>query len=123
MVYWGTFGECPKSPAAFPLISMPMNHPFAEHLPWRVAALAGLLVGGISLATGAEVWTCLLRVGGAFLLFALIGLGLRAALQQGAVPPAATGRRFDRTTAEDASEETGSPAAPNASDANSDILK
>ena len=94
-----------------------------EHLPWRVAALAGLLVGGISLATGAEVWTCLLRVGAAFLLFALIGLVLRAALQQGTVPSATTGRRFDQTTSEDAVEASGDPSASNISDTNSDILK
>jgi len=38
-------------------------NPFLERLPWRIAALAGLLVGGVSLLTGAQPWTCLLRVG------------------------------------------------------------
>lgn len=66
---------------------MPMNHLDAEHLPWRVAALAGLIVGGISLAYGSDVWTCLIRVGAAFLLFGLAGLALRAVMQIGSAPP------------------------------------
>ena len=67
---------------------MLMNHLDAEHLPWRVAALAGLIVGGISLAGGSDVWTCLIRVGAAFLLFGLGGLMLRAVMQMGPAAPA-----------------------------------
>ena len=78
---------------------------FVEHLPWRVASLAGLMVGGISLATGADVWSCLLRVGAAFLLFGVLGLGLRGVLRQGGAPPPVPpadhrGQRFDQTTPE-----------------------
>lgn len=83
---------------------MPVN-PFAERLPWRIAALAGLLVGGISLAFGADPWFCLLRVGVAFALFAALGLGLRAVLRSGPPPSKppppeadARGRHFDATT-------------------------
>lgn len=99
---------------------------FLEHLPWRVASLAGLMVGAISLATGADIWTCLLRVGAAFFLFGLVGLGLRAVLRQSAAvtpPPPAPGpraadhrgQRFDQTTPAD---EAGpnAPASPNAND-------
>ncbi len=73
---------------------------FAERLPWRIAALAGLLVGGISLAFGADPWVCLLRVGVAFALFGALGLGLRAVLRSGPPPPEADGRgrHFDATT-------------------------
>jgi len=100
-------------------------NPFLEHLPWRVASLAGLMVGAISLATGADVWTCLLRVGAAFFLFGALGLGLRAVLRQGvaAPPPAADrhtaehrGKRFDQTTPEDGAD-TNASASPNANDA------
>lgn len=85
---------------------------FVERLPWRVAALAGLMVGAISLAFGADAWTSLWRVGAAFAGFALLGLGLRAVLRQGQpTPPAggARGRHFDQTTPEDPSDK---PAAP-----------
>lgn len=77
---------------------------FAERLPWRIAALAGLLVGGISLASGADPWVCLLRVGVAFALFGALGLGLRAVLRSEAPPSPpptdadARGRHFDATT-------------------------
>ena len=71
-----------------------MNH-FAG-LPWRVAALAGLIVGAISLLTGADFWTSLLRVSAAFVVFGAAGFGLSLLLQ--AEPPAAQGRRFDQTT-------------------------
>ena len=70
-----------------------MNH-FAG-LPWRIAALAGLVIGAISLLTGAGPWTCLLRVSAAFVVFGAAGFGLRFLLQ--ADPPAAQGRRFDHT--------------------------
>jgi hypothetical protein len=90
-------------------------NPFLEHLPWRVASLAGLMVGAISLATGADVWTGLLRVGAAFFFFGVLGVGLRAVLRQGvsSPPPPADhraadlraadhrGRRFDQTTPPD----------------------
>lgn len=90
---------------------------FVEHLPWRVASLAGLLVGGISLATGADVWNSLLRVGMAFLVFGLIGLGLRAVLRQSAsvTPPSSPadhrGRRFDQTTPDDGLDENSVPSS------------
>lgn len=78
---------------------------FAERLPWRIAALAGLLVGGISLASGADPWVCLMRVGAAFALFGALGLGLRAVLRSGPPPPGPSpperdgrGRHFDATT-------------------------
>ena len=103
-------------------------NPFLEHLPWRVASLAGLMVGAISLATGADVWICLLRVGIAFFLFGGFGLGLRAVLRQSAaVTPPPTdpravehrGRRFDQTTPDDEAgqDESSSPnASSNAND-------
>lgn len=78
---------------------------FAERLPWRIAALAGLLVGGISLASGADPWVCLVRVGVAFALFGALGLGLRAVLRAAPPPPPppppgteGRGRHFDATT-------------------------
>ena len=98
-------------------------NPFLEHLPWRVASLAGLMVGAISLATGADVWTCLLRVGAAFFLFGVLGLGLRAVLGQAVAvkPPTAAdrraadhrGQRFDQTTPPD---EAGQNASADADD-------
>lgn len=101
-------------------------NPFLEHLPWRVASLAGLMVGAISLATGADVWTCLLRVGAAFFLFGVLGLGLRAVLGQSAAvppPPSAAdrhaadhrGKRFDQTTPEDGAD-TNASASSSAND-------
>jgi len=103
-------------------------NPFLEHLPWRVASLAGLMVGAISLATGSDVWVCLLRVGAAFFLFGVLGLGLRAVLRQGvAAPPPAKnpaadhpaadhrGKRFDQTTPPDEAGQNAS-ASPNAND-------
>jgi hypothetical protein len=65
-----------------------MNHFIG--LPWRVAALAGLLVGGISLLSGAGPWTCLVRVALAFAVFAAAGFGLQFVLL--AEPPPAPGR-------------------------------
>lgn len=78
--------------------------PFTEQLPARVAALAALLVGGISLAASVDPWTCLLRAGIAFLVFGALGLGLRGVLHSGeALPPSANGRgrHFDATTPDD----------------------
>lgn len=79
-----------------------MNH-FAG-LPWRIAALAGLIVGAISLLTGADAWSSLLRVSAAFVVFGAAGFGLSLLLQ--AEPPAAQGRHFDQTTPEDSPEDT-----------------
>ena len=97
-------------------------NPFLEHLPWRVASLAGLMVGAISLATGADAWACLLRVGAAFFLFGALGVGLRTVLRQGVAtppPPPRTadhrGQRFDRTTPEDGAD-TNASASSNAND-------
>ena len=77
-----------------------MNH-FVERLPWRIAALAGLLVGAASWWGGVDPWVCLLRVGGAFAVFGLMGLGLRASLQQGQTPAmTGKGKHLDETTPE-----------------------
>ena len=76
-------------------------------LPWRIASLAGLLVGGISLLTGAGVWTCLLRVAIAFAVFGAAGFALKTVLQ--AEPPA-PGKHFDRTTPDDSADEPASPS-------------
>ena len=82
-----------------------MNH-FVERLPWRIGALAGLLVGGISLLTGADLWTCLLRAGAAFAVFGAAGFCLSLLLQNAPpVPPAVQGRHFDQTTPEDSPDE------------------
>ena len=59
---------------------------FLERLPWRLGALAGLLVGAVSLIAGADPWVSLLRVGAAFLIFAGLGLALRI-LMRGSPPP------------------------------------
>ena len=69
-----------------------MNH-FAG-LPWRIASLAGLIIGAISLLTGAGPWTTLIRVGVAFAVFGAAGFGLSLLLQH-ADPPAALGQRFE----------------------------
>ena len=84
-----------------------MNNLDAEHLPWRVAALAGLIVGGISLTGGSDVWTCLLRVGAAFLVFALAGLLLRAVMRLGVVPPSSGHPSGRHVTEADPSEAVG----------------
>ena len=68
-----------------------------EHLPWRIAAVAGLVVGAVSLWAGTGLWVTLLRVGAAFAAFALLGLGLRAVLRQGADAPR-PGTHMDQTT-------------------------
>ncbi|MGI4790708.1 MAG: hypothetical protein ACRYFS_17905 [Janthinobacterium lividum] len=92
-----------------------MNH-FVERLPWRIAALAGLLVGGISLLTGADLWTSLLRLSVAFVVFGAAGLALRVLLQNAETPPAAQGHHFDQTTPEESPEEPTSSASSNAGD-------
>ncbi len=82
---------------------------FARRLPWRLAALAGLLIGGISLAGGTDPWQCLLRAAVAFAVFAGLGLGLRALLEASGpaekppappapAPKAGTGAHVDHTT-------------------------
>ncbi|MCW3061735.1 MAG: hypothetical protein JWQ02_3556 [Capsulimonas sp.] len=58
-----------------------MNH-FVERLPWRLAALAGLLVGAVSLANSTDVWICLIRSAAAFVIFGFLGVILRNILTQ-----------------------------------------
>jgi drug/metabolite transporter (DMT)-like permease len=91
---------------------------FVERLPWRIAALAGLIVGGISLLTGADPWTSLLRLSAAFVVFGAAGLALRVLLQnaESSSPPAAQGHHFDQTTPGDSSEEPTSSTSSNAGD-------
>ena len=95
MVYWKTQER--GSRAAYGL-SPGTDEPCGMNqfvgLPWRIAALAGLVVGAISLATGAGFGTCLLRVGTAFAVFAAAGYGLSLLLQVGSPP--APGRHFDQ---------------------------
>ena len=81
-----------------------MNH--FVGLPWRIASLAGLLVGGISLLYGAGVWTCLLRVTLAFAVFGLAGFGLKIVLQ--ADPPPVQSQHFDPKTPKEPAEEPAS---------------
>ena len=81
-----------------------MNH--FGGLPWRIASLAGLLVGGISLLTGAGAWTCLLRVAVAFAVFGAAGFALKLVLQ--AEPPPAQGKHFDQTTPDESRDEPAS---------------
>ncbi len=81
-----------------------MNH--FSGLPWRVASLAGLLVGGVSLLSGVGPWTCLLRVAVAFAVFAAAGFGLQFALHADAPP--ASGRHSDHTTPEENRDEPAS---------------
>ena len=71
-----------------------MNH--FVGLPWRIASLAGLLVGGISLLYGAGVWTCLLRVALAFAVFGAVGFGLKFALQADVSPRPAPEETADK---------------------------
>jgi hypothetical protein len=90
-------------------------NPFVEHLPWRIAAVAGLVVGGVSLCAGTGLWVTLMRVGVAFVIFALIGFGLQAILQQGAREDrpkgdARTGAHIDQTTPPMSVEEVSRPA-------------
>ena len=75
-------------------------------LPWRIASLAGLLVGGISLLTGAGAWTCLVRVAIAFAVFGAAGFGLKLVLQ--AEPPPLQGKHFDQTTPDESLDEPAS---------------
>ncbi len=74
---------------------------FLERLPLRIAALAGLLVGAVSLARGIDLWIGLLRAGVAFLVFGLLGLALRSILLPGGPPAGANGPKgtlLDQTT-------------------------
>lgn len=86
---------------------------FVERLPWRLAALAGLLVGGISLWTGADPWTSLLRLGAAFAVFGAAGLALRFLLQNAEPAAPVPGRHFDQTTPDDTPDEPLPPASSN----------
>jgi len=86
-----------------------MNH--FVGLPWRIASLAGLLVGGISLLYGASAWTCLLRVAAAFAVFAAVGFGLKLVLladQPAAKEAARQGKHFDQTTPDESRDEPAS---------------
>ena len=74
---------------------------FVERLPWRIAALAGLVVGGVSLAVGTDPWQSLLRVGVAFAVFGLAGMGLRALLRPGRRRRDAAGRGARRARGSD----------------------
>ena len=58
-----------------------------ERLPWRLAALGGLLVGAASLLAGIDLWSTLLRVGAAFAVFWILGWAARAALRGLDAPP------------------------------------
>ena len=78
-------------------------------LPWRIASLAGLLVGGLSLLSGAGFWTCLLRVAVAFAVFAAAGFGLQFVLQNSDAPPAPPS---DPTTPEEQRDEPASRTDP-----------
>ncbi len=57
-----------------------MTEELTELLPWRLAALGGLLVGGISASFGIELWTALARAGLSFAAFGALGLLGRALL-------------------------------------------
>lgn len=70
------------APCVTACLCAPMSE-FVERLPWRLAALAGLLVGATSLLGGTDIWITLLRVGAALAVFGLLGLGLRALLLPG----------------------------------------
>jgi hypothetical protein len=90
-------------------------NPFLEHLPWRIAAVAGLVVGGVSLWAGTGLWVTLMRVGVAFVIFAFAGFGLRFVLQQGAIhggPKSGSraGAHVDQTTPPMTVEDVSRPA-------------
>ena len=106
MVYWGDiiFTFCRSSrtvlayePSGESCLCDLMNQEFVERLPWRIAALAGLVVGAVSLWAGIDLWVSLLRVGVAFAVFGLTGLGLRALLRSGPVK-AVRGGHVDQVT-------------------------
>ncbi len=89
-------------------------NPSVEHLPWRIAAVAGLVVGAVSLWAGVDLWVVLLRVALAFAAFGLGGLGLRAVLRPSAGhrPPGVTrpGAHVDQTTPPMSVEDVARPA-------------
>jgi hypothetical protein len=87
-----------------------MNH--FVGLPWRIASLAGLLVGAISLLTGAGPWTSLIRVSVAFVVFGAAGFGLSFLLQHGDAAPPAPGHHFDQTVADQPKPEDSSDNTP-----------
>lgn len=67
---------------------------FLMALPWRLAAAAALIVGGVSFATGAsDVWGVLTRVGIAFAAFFILGAIARSVLS--ATSPHPDGRHND----------------------------
>ena len=91
---YGILGHCFRACTPQGALPSPMND-FVRRLPWRLGALGGLLVGGISLAGGVDLWACLLRAGIALAVFGGLGLGLRALMEAGTdgVPAAPSARR------------------------------
>jgi len=61
---------------------------FLNALPWRLASIAALAVGIVTLATGAaDAWTGIERVGIAFFVFFVIGSFAKSLLAVGAASP------------------------------------
>ena len=54
---------------------------FVSSLPWRLAALAALVVGGLSAANGIDAWIDLERAGFGFAAFWVIGSIARSVLR------------------------------------------
>lgn len=75
---------------------------FINRLPTRVAALAGLLVGGVSLYGGTSLIGVAERVVMAMVVFGLLGVVLRLLIQQSALeqdyPGEHRGRHLDAST-------------------------
>jgi hypothetical protein len=75
-----------------------------EHLPWRFAAIGGLIVGAVCVVAGIDLWVALARVGLAFAGFGLGGFALRVLLTrdetrpQTGKPGQAPGAHIDQTT-------------------------
>lgn len=73
---------------------------FIERMPLRIAALAGLIVGGISLYTDVSLTTCIERVAISLIVFGIAGAILRFAMRLNSQPVEAmhsrhVGTRFD----------------------------
>lgn len=71
---------------------------FLERLPWRLAAIAALLVGGVSWLNGTEFWTCFERMGAAGAAFGAGGLMLKLLLLDPRVDTDHTGINVDHST-------------------------
>ena len=85
MVYWPK-QKCLFAPAVsscakpdFQIANGPVNDTL-DSLPWLLAAVAALLVGGVSLISGGLVWDSLEKAGAAFVAFGLIGAIIRKIL-------------------------------------------